>query len=74
VALPAVALTLADKNGVPREDMLAFVDAFFPAPSIQVSCSMWHSMCLCLGMLCSMYRPAHEEITIMAVWHAWVQA
>uniref|UniRef100_A0A383VVZ5 6-phosphogluconate dehydrogenase NADP-binding domain-containing protein n=1 Tax=Tetradesmus obliquus TaxID=3088 RepID=A0A383VVZ5_TETOB len=29
------ALTLADKNSIPREDMLAFVDAFFPAPSIQ---------------------------------------
>ncbi|KAF6266805.1 hypothetical protein COO60DRAFT_15093 [Scenedesmus sp. NREL 46B-D3] len=29
------ALTLSDKNNIPREDMLAFVDAFFPAPSIQ---------------------------------------
>lgn len=30
------ALTLSDKNGIPRDDILAFVEAFFPAPPIQV--------------------------------------
>jgi hypothetical protein len=30
------ALTLADKNAIPRETFLAFVDAFYPAKPIQV--------------------------------------
>jgi len=30
------ALTLADKNGIPRETFLSFVDAFYPAKPIQV--------------------------------------
>lgn len=30
------AFTLADTNGIPRADILAFIDAFFPAPPIQV--------------------------------------
>lgn len=30
------ALTLADKNGIPRDTFLAFVDTFFPAKPIQV--------------------------------------
>eukprot|EP00878_Enallax_costatus_P025434 GHUV01027211.1.p1 GENE.GHUV01027211.1~~GHUV01027211.1.p1 ORF type:complete len:161 (+),score=46.01 GHUV01027211.1:110-592(+) len=29
------ALTLSDKNDIPRDDILAFIEAFFPAPSIQ---------------------------------------
>lgn len=30
------ALTLADKNGIPRDTFLAFVDAFYPCRPIQV--------------------------------------
>jgi hypothetical protein len=45
------ALTLADKNDIPRETFLAFVDSFYPAKPIQVSATAKHGSSVGQGWL-----------------------